>query len=165
MAPWLEEFTGAAIGIPAGMDTPELRFGALCEAFDAATVTTLCRRLKAPRRFQQLAEHVAEHGATLANWTAAEPDRLLRALDVVGALAPQRDAEPALRIVEATADRSLDPLRQVIETLATVTAQRFEGRGLSGKALGDAIRHDRLKLLESARSLGFVSSPFRVVTM
>lgn len=149
--PWFAELDGADVGFPLALDaTPHLRFAALCWSLDTRSVSDLCRRLKAPRRFQQLGEHTARYGAVLAAWQEQSPETLLDALDVVGALGSQRDPEPVLRVAEVCGGVDLDGLRALDERLAGVTARQFQEQGLSGKALGLAIRDARLRQIDAA---------------
>ncbi len=154
MAPWLMELQGTAMHFPATLSGPEERFAALAWKQPRAAFTALCERLKAPKRFQQLAEHVAAHGSVLAEWRGREPEALLAAVAAVGGLSGQRDPELALAVVEACSGRDLTGLRGLIDRLRAVGSHQFRDRGLSGKALGDAIRSARLDLVRSSRSAG-----------
>jgi tRNA nucleotidyltransferase (CCA-adding enzyme) len=154
MAPWLVELAEASLELPSGLQAADQRFGAIAWGMAPAAVAALCSRLKAPKRFARLGAHVAEHGRTLAAWQTEDPAAVLHAIGAIGALAPGRDAEPALVVVEACSGRDLGALRTLIGTLNQVTAARFRGEGLEGRALGEAISRARLELITQVAQPG-----------
>jgi tRNA nucleotidyltransferase (CCA-adding enzyme) len=142
--PWFAEFRSNPPGVPAAVTTladTARRFALVCARLAPSAVTTLCARLRAPRRHQRLAENVARHGAVLAGWRTHPAADLLEAFTAVGAYAGDRDPEDALAVVEILAERSLDDLRTVMAATARIRAADFGDLGLTGKALGQAI-HD-----------------------
>jgi tRNA nucleotidyltransferase (CCA-adding enzyme) len=152
MTPWFAELEPVRLDLPPALAEPELRFAAMAWALDAPSVAALCQRLKAPRRFAQLAGHVAEHGRTLMDWRAQAPAALLSALTAIGAFAPQRDPEPALRVVEVCSGRTLVRLRSLAADLAAITAARFQALGITGRAIGEAIERARQDLIARAQA-------------
>lgn len=151
MTPWLAELAGLAAAFPAELETPEERFAALAWHLSRDAVRRLCQRLKAPKRFQQLAEHMAEHGRTLTGWGNAAAEDVLAAVNAIGALDRHRDPEAALAVAEACGGEALPDLRRLIEALNEVQAADFHGQGVTGKALGEAIRQERLDRIETAQ--------------
>ncbi|MEQ8482846.1 MAG: multifunctional CCA tRNA nucleotidyl transferase/2'3'-cyclic phosphodiesterase/2'nucleotidase/phosphatase [Pseudomonadales bacterium] len=149
MTPWLVELAGLDRSKLPEPGPAEARFAALAWHLDREQVRNLCGRLKAPGRFQRLAEQVAAHGRTLAGWRHAQPPTVVEALNDVGALARHRDPEPAIAAAERCARVRLDDLRGLIGRLQAVTAADF--RGLSGPELGDAIRDARAGLVVAAQ--------------
>jgi hypothetical protein len=137
--------------LPEAPADPAHRFGAMAWVLAPEQVRALCERLKAPKRFQQLGEHVAAHGRTLADWPRQDPAALLVSLGAIGALAGQRDPATALAVVQAQAGVDLSGLRELIRRLRAIGSQQFRDQGLSGKALGDAIRAARLDLIRAAQ--------------
>jgi tRNA nucleotidyltransferase (CCA-adding enzyme) len=152
LSPWLAELEDVPAELPATLTEPETRFGALAWHLEPAAVTALCERLKAPNRFQHLAEHVARHGRTLAGWRGEDPDAVLAALTAIGAFARHRDPAPALAVVEACSGRDLEELRRLTERLNGVSAARFQAEGLQGKAIGEAMAHARRGLIIDAQA-------------
>jgi len=150
MTPWLMELAEVPLDLPPVLETVEERFGAIAWRLAPSSVAALCARLKSPGRFARLGAHVAEHGRVLAAWQTRDPAVLLDAITAVGALAPERDAEPALAVAEACSGRDLRGLRTVIDALNQVTASRFQADGFEGRALGEAIRRGRLALITQA---------------
>jgi tRNA nucleotidyltransferase (CCA-adding enzyme) len=151
MPPWLAELWPGQPHLPPDLAQAELRFGALAWPLEREAVAALCQRLKAPRRFSQLAEHVAEHGRTLAHWQAQPPARLLAALTAIGAFAAQRDPESVLRVVESCSGQGLSGLRALIDRLAEITAAQFQAGGVAGRALGEAIQQSREALIAATQ--------------
>lgn len=148
--PWLEELHGERVRLPDALGTAEQRFAALAWGRPVAAIRRLAERLKAPTRFRRIAVQVAAHGATLAAWTSTPAPALLAALNSVGALDPERDPGPLLEVVGACAETNPGPLGEVVVRLRAVSAEPFLERGLSGKAVGDAIHAARLAMLKAA---------------
>jgi tRNA nucleotidyltransferase (CCA-adding enzyme) len=149
MEPWLTELTGVNPGPMQRVTTAEQRFAALAWALDRQQVRALCARLKAPRRFQRLAEQAAGHGRVVADWRHVDADRLLTALTGAGVLAPHRDPASMLAVVAACTDTRVDGLRRLLTRLRSVSAADFHGGGLSGPDLGAAIAAARVDLIRT----------------
>jgi len=144
--PWFAEFRQSPPAFPAEharlTDTAR-GFAALCLPLAPEGVARLCERLKAPRRHQRLAEQVARHAAVLADWRAWPAADVQEAFTAIGAYAGDRDPEDALAVIETCTGRVLDDLRVVMTATAGIRAGDFGDRGLSGKALGQALRDAR----------------------
>lgn len=153
-SPWLTELKGVVPRFPKSLTEPERRFAALAWNRAPEPFATLCRRLKAPKRFQLLAERVAAHGCALADWRNRDPESLLDVLTAIGALGGRRDPEPLLTVVETCSGRDLTALRALIVRLQSVGSGTFLDRGLTGQAVGAAIRDARLDLIVSSRAGG-----------
>ncbi len=151
LSPWLTEFEGLVVGFPQILSDSLLRFGSFGWLLDAAQMEALCQRLRAPRRYQRLAGLVARFGHGLTLWRRAEPERVLEALEAVGAFRAGRDPESALRVVEACAGVDLNTLRTLNKELAAVTASAFQNRGLTGRRLGEAIAQARIDHIRRAQ--------------
>ena len=152
MTPWLTELQGLQLRFASRLEGAEVRFGALGWQLQPAAVEALCLRLKAPKRFAHLAEHVAVHGRTLASWRQRRPAEVLAAVNAIGALSNHRDPQPALTVVEACSGRDLQDLRAMIDPLRQITAARFQAQGIAGRALGAAIQQAREDLLAASQS-------------
>ncbi len=154
MHPWLAELDGVAFRFPAALTDPETRFAGMAWKRPPGVFSSLCERLKAPKRFQHLALRVAAHGCVLAEWRGRDAAAVLDAVTAIGALDRQRDPEPALAVVEACAGRTLVDLRRVIDRLRGVGSATFRARALTGRALGEAIRDARLEIIQSELAAG-----------
>jgi tRNA nucleotidyltransferase (CCA-adding enzyme) len=149
--PWLLELDGVDTGLLGAVTDPETRFGMLAWMLDRDRARSLCTRLKSPRRFQRVAEQVAEHGRTLADWQTVDSEALVGALNAIGALAGHRDPQPVLAAAAMCAGVSLQPLQALIAALRDVTAAAFRGAGLEGPALGAAIAAARAAITRDAQ--------------
>jgi tRNA nucleotidyltransferase (CCA-adding enzyme) len=152
--PWFAEFRRCPPVLPSratGLEDPARRFAALCVALAPDAVAALCARLRAPRRYQRLAETVARHRVALAEWRERSAAEVLEGLTAIGTFAADRDPEDALAVIEACAQRNLDDLRAVMGRAARVRAADFGDRALEGPALGAAIRDAREAVIIGAR--------------
>ena len=147
LSPWLAELEGVEPDFPAALDDPLRRFGSLGWQLTPESVDGLCARLRAPRRHQQLAGQIARYGRLLAAWRQADPVAVLQALTALGALASDRDAEPAFTVIEACAEVDLLALRELARRAGSITAAGFQRQGLVGKMLGEAIARARADLI------------------
>jgi tRNA nucleotidyltransferase (CCA-adding enzyme) len=147
MEPWLRELAGVDTAAMRTLAAPEARFAALAWDLSREQVRALCSRLKAPRRFQRLAEHAVGLGRTVAGWRSGDAAALVSALNAAGALTPHRDPEPILTVVAACSDTPIDGLRRLVEQLRSVSAADFREAGHKGPALGAAIADARAALV------------------
>ena len=154
LSPWLAELQSVEIALPPELTEPEHRFGALAWRLPVPSVAALATRLKAPARFHHISEQVARHGGTLAGWRKASAEAVLDALTGIGAFRAEQDPEPALAVIEACAGCSLSELRCLIDRLRAVGSRPFVDRGLTGRAIGDAIRSERLERIRATRPAG-----------
>lgn len=124
-------------------------------------VKKACARLKAPARHRDLALAVCEyhlHSHRALELRGATVLKLLRATDALRR--PER-FEEFLLTCEADArgrkgleDRDYpqaDYLRGALASVQGVNASLFEGQGLSGRELGEAIEAERIRRLEARR--------------
>ncbi len=147
LAPWLVELEGATPVFPEGLDDQDARFGALAWALDRQAVAALCARLKAPKRLTRIGECVAGHGPRLAAWRAESPEGLLEILKHIGALSNRPDHEPVVEVAARMAGTDLAPLLALIDAVRGVDSAPFRARGLSGPAIGEAMREAQLALI------------------
>jgi tRNA nucleotidyltransferase (CCA-adding enzyme) len=151
LSPWLVELEGLVIGFPPSLGDSLLRFASLGWLLGSEQMEALCQRLRTPRRYQRLSGLIARFGRGLAVWRRTRPERVVEALQGIGAFAAGRDPESALRVVEACADVDLEALRRLTDELAAVTASGFQNQGLAGKLLGEAIARARIDLIRGAQ--------------
>jgi hypothetical protein len=90
---------------------------------------------------------VAEHGPGLAAWRAGTAEGLLEMLKHIGALSKQGDYEPVIDVVAAMSGTDPAPLLALIESVRAVDSAPFRARGLTGPAIGDAMRDAQLELI------------------
>jgi tRNA nucleotidyltransferase (CCA-adding enzyme) len=154
--PWFAEWRATPPQCPEpapGVPVSLRRFAAACWPLEAAAVTRLCERLRAPKRHQRLAEAVVRYGRVLADWRHSNPETVLEGLAGIGAFSADRDPDDALTVIEVCASVSLDGLRAAMTRAAAVRAAAFAEQGLQGPALGAVIRQARAGAIsDSARS-------------
>ena len=127
-------------------------------------VRAVCERLRVPNAHRDLALNVCEHHLNCHRARELRPDTLLRLLDRTGALRDEERFEGFLLACEADArgregfeDRSYpqaDYLRGAREIALAVTADQVREPGMEGKAIGEAIRRERLRRLSEHRASG-----------
>ena len=116
-------------------------------------VARLCERLRVPKRWQRLAEHVAEYHTHCHRAFELRPGTVVKLFESVGAF---RDAEALERLLvaceadargrEGLADRDYpqaDYLRGAYAAAAAVDTAMIAADGHEGKAFGEALRRAR----------------------
>jgi len=124
-------------------------------------VDSVCRRLKAPNHYRELALNVCEYHLLSHRALELRGKTLLKLLRATGALRKNEKFEAFLLACEADArgrrglEDSLYPqadyLREAREAATGVKAEQFEGQGLTGRALGQAIIAEQVRVLERLR--------------
>lgn len=163
---WLPELEGAALPrassqgsasegaiLDARLTSPAARYGGLGWALDRAATDRLSKRLKAPREYAALASQVAAAGALLANWREQDGERLHGAVQAINGF---RNPAWRRRVFEIIALRALAPMRELDQALseaeAGVRPEDLQAEGLSGAALGQRIKQERIKRLNALRA-------------
>lgn len=124
-------------------------------------VENACNRLKAPNLYRDLAVKVCEyhlHSHRARELRGKTLLKLLRATDGLRRpeqfeaflLACEADARGRLGLEERAYPQA-DYLRRARDLAASVNAAQFRDRGLQGKAIGDAIQTEQVRLLETMR--------------
>lgn len=128
-------------------DSTDMRFAALLSPLTSEQCTRRAQRLKAPRDCQQLAILTTRFAKSLRQSQSAEdrlalldatdawrrPDRLRRLLAVGQCLTPALPENQARALLNA------------YDTACEVDAKELMAQGFAGKAMGEAIRNERLK--------------------
>ena len=124
-------------------------------------VTRACKRLKAPRRYTELAATVCQYHTHCHRALELRGQTLLKLLNITDALRRPERFEAFLQACEADARGRLgfenrdypqaDYLRQALTVAQEVSAAQFTDSGISGKALGEAISVERSRRLEALR--------------
>ncbi|MCB1706606.1 MAG: multifunctional CCA addition/repair protein [Halioglobus sp.] len=126
-----------------------------------ALIEQVCRRLRAPRRHSELARTVCAQHTLCHRALELRGKTLLKLLNATDALRRPDRFESFLLACEADARGRLgleqrdypqaDYLRRALAVAQGVNAARFADSGLDGRALGEAISAQRVKLLEAMR--------------
>jgi tRNA nucleotidyltransferase (CCA-adding enzyme) len=124
-------------------------------------VDRVCKRLKAPRAYRDLARLACEYHTHCHRALELRGRTVLKLLQASDALRRPERFEALLLACEADARGrqgfetrdypQADYLRRALATAQAVTAADFAAEGLQGKALGHAIRDERVRRLEAMR--------------
>ncbi|RLA44533.1 MAG: multifunctional CCA addition/repair protein [Gammaproteobacteria bacterium] len=124
-------------------------------------VDAVCQRLKAPNQFRDLARKVCQYHTHCHRALELRGKTILKLLTATDALRRPERFETFLLACEADARGRLgfeqrdypqaDYLRRALSITQGVTAAQFAGDGLEGKAIGEAINAERVRLLEALR--------------
>ncbi|MDG2272608.1 MAG: multifunctional CCA addition/repair protein [Halioglobus sp.] len=124
-------------------------------------VKQVCERLRAPRRYSELARTVCQYHTHCHRALELRGKTLLMLLTATDALRRPDRFEAFLLACEADArgrigfeDRSYPQanyLRRALAVAQSVSAAQFQSLALTGKALGDAIASERARVLEQLR--------------
>ncbi len=134
------------------------RFAAVCCTLSEPACSAKARALKAPNDCQQLARLTVTFIAEIKQFAPGQPDAstLLRMLEKADLW---RRAERFSRLVnvlecalEPTDRKQLEPIRKAAKAASGVDPGALMQQGFSGKALGEAIRTERLSRIAQAIS-------------
>jgi tRNA nucleotidyltransferase (CCA-adding enzyme) len=124
----------------------------------AALVLTLCKRLRIPKSYRNLAAHVAHHHDRVHRSQELRPSTLLKLLDNIDAFRRPHRFEQFLLACEADArgraglEGHSYPqahwLRSVLHAAATVNAQLLVARGLQGEAIAQELQRRRIEAIK-----------------
>lgn len=124
-------------------------------------VTLACKRLKAPRRYCELAATTCQYHTHCHRALELRGKTILKLLNSTDALRRPDRFEAFLQACEADARGRLgfenreypqaDYLRRALAVAQQVSAAQFTDSGVSGKALGEAINAERSRRLEALR--------------
>jgi tRNA nucleotidyltransferase (CCA-adding enzyme) len=125
-------------------------------------VKGVCKRLKAPGQHRDLALKVCEYHTHCHRALELRGKTLLKLLNATDALRRPDRFEAFLLACEADARGregleqrdypQADYLRRALHIAQHVTAAHFDGQGLEGKALGEAITAERVRQLDELRN-------------
>jgi tRNA nucleotidyltransferase (CCA-adding enzyme) len=124
-------------------------------------VEQACQRLRVPRRHSDLARAACLYHTHCHRALELRATTLLKLLTATDALRRPDRFEAFLLACEADARGRLglehreypqaDYLRRVLAAAQSVSAEQFKERGITGKALGDAINTERARVLDNLR--------------
>lgn len=160
------ERTGPLVTLDAVVaDSPDpvARFAALVcdidrleqDSFNRDALATLCERLRLPNAYRELAQLVLAHRRQLFAADRLEAEAVFALLENTDALRrPERFAR-LLQVCASDArahdeDFNREYLAQVLASAQAVNTDTLQQTGISGKALGEAIRQARIKAIETS---------------
>lgn len=130
------------------------RFAALLYRVDSEHIKSLCKRVRVPSNYQEIATLVVKHQAKLDQLDDAEHIvHLLESLDCYRR--PNRLAKFVLACAanndQLVADKVLGLLENALMLTNNVDAQQFVDQGLKNEAIGKAIRDERVRILRNKK--------------
>ena len=138
--------------LDARLPSPAARYGGLGWVLDQAAAERLSKRLKAPKEYAALASQVAGQGAALANWRRLDGERLHGAVQAINGFRNASWRWRVFEIVGLLAPAPMDELEQALNEMeAAVRPRDFQAEGLSGGALGQRIKQERIRRLDALR--------------
>jgi tRNA nucleotidyltransferase (CCA-adding enzyme) len=143
----LTPITGRLATVLDAASEPVGRFATIGWLVPPAALDTLCDRLKAPRQYRRLAGDIARFGKAIADWRALPPGQVLDALMACGAFRKPAEFARLLVLIEALSGATLEDLRARVDHMRELSPSHLQSRGLSGAALGAALRTARLEVL------------------
>jgi len=156
-----QEFTRAIQALRCIHETPdastEERFAALLSPLNRGEATTRAKALKAPNDCQNLARLTTAFGPELQKSQPGKPDgdTLLGLLDQADIWRRPERFSQLLRVLECAlvdGQENLKLLRMAARAATGVDPKALLARGYKGKALGEAIRSERLDRITAALS-------------
>jgi tRNA nucleotidyltransferase (CCA-adding enzyme) len=124
-------------------------------------VEQVCKRLRAPRRYSELARTTCQYHTHCHRALELRGKTVLKLLNATDALRRPDRFEAFLLACEADArgrlgleDRDYPQanyLRQALAAIQEVGAKQFQDAGLTGKAMGEALSAERIRVLEQLR--------------
>ncbi|KNX80380.1 tRNA nucleotidyl transferase [Pseudomonas sp. 250J] len=133
-----------------------VRWACLLRGLEPTAIKALNQRFKVPRECQELAVLVGEFAECADEAWALEPSSLLELLQKFDVYRRPQRFEEFIAACEMAAPDSDYPqgiyLRGAAEAARAVEVKSLVEKGLTGKALGDALKDKRLKALEAYKS-------------
>ena len=153
---WLPELEGATLegaAIDARLPSPAARYGSLGWALDQAAAKRLSERLKAPKEYAALASQIAGQGAALAHWRELDGEQLHGAVQAINGFRNPAWRRQLFEILSLRAPAAMEELdRALNEMESSIRPRDFQAEGLSGAALGQRIKQERIRRLDALRA-------------
>ncbi|MFW2404840.1 MAG: multifunctional CCA addition/repair protein [Gammaproteobacteria bacterium] len=123
-------------------------------------IETLCERIGAPNRYRRLAIHAARYHGVCHRATELKPKTILKVLEALDAFRDRQMLDDFLVACESDARGraglesrpypQADVFRDALTAAAAISARDVARDGLSGPALGEAIRRARIAAVSAA---------------
>lgn len=142
--------------VHSGKGRTDVRFSALLSPLDEAAIRHRARALKAPNDCQDLARLTAKLAPAMGQLSVEAPEPLLQVLDEADAWRRPERFDRLLQVFGCTlpsvGPATWERIQQAKGAAADVQARELMARGYKGKALGRAIRDERLRRIASILS-------------
>jgi tRNA nucleotidyltransferase (CCA-adding enzyme) len=141
----------ALAGAAADCDDPLLRYALIFSFLPEATASALNKRLRAPRRYQDLALLCSRHGPAYADAATLSAEQLLQLLEDSDAFRRPQRFEQFLRacaLAHPDALGSGELLHRAFEVCRDVDTTALGEASLSGREIGERLHRERRQRLE-----------------
>jgi len=167
--PWFAELNAVADPVHLVGNTVLQRFASLGLLLDNAALQRFCERLRAPTRYERLAQMVIEDGVRLHAWQDTPAADVLSALSRAGVLQRRGGVKNRGGVKKHTNPRHADfvallelltltlgdfeqaGLLRLVDQLPEISAASVACDGLSGPQLGAAIAAERVRVIGQAQ--------------
>ena len=124
-------------------------FATLCSALSEQALATLCQRVRAPNSFFEFAQLINRYGKTFKQ-PSTKGLELLQRLELLDAFRRKERFQQFCGYLRAIyqSSNSIDQLERALPLCETVDARQFVEQGLKGKAIGQAVNKQRVRVLE-----------------
>lgn len=128
-----------------------VRFAALLHDLDKETAENLCRRLRTPRAYHDLAISGINHKKAFQHALNLNAEQLLQLLEKLDAFRRKEKFQQFLLVCESYSasipSKEIQYLRNVYQIAAQVSGKIFAERGLTGDELREALHKERIKMI------------------
>ena len=123
---------------------PVIRFAALLIDIPESSIKSLCKRLRAPRNYTDLAIITAKYQNAIKNLSNENPEEVINFLEKIDAFRRPERLKPLL--IACDSDK-FEFLNKALETAKSVSTQALIDQGLKDKEFGDELHALRVKTL------------------
>jgi tRNA nucleotidyltransferase (CCA-adding enzyme) len=125
-------------------------FSILCSELAKELIDSLCQRLKIPNAFYELATLMSQYGSAYSATSndAAEILKRLEALDAFRRHERLQHFFDCCQLLYPTPE-GIAQLSQALKISQSINSQQFLEQGLKGKAIGQALKQQRIKAIET----------------
>jgi tRNA nucleotidyltransferase (CCA-adding enzyme) len=127
-------------------DDAEIRFAVLCHGLSEAQVKALCKRIRVPSNYTELAVLVAKHEQSFQRALQLSTEDLLTLLQATDAFRREQRFQKFLAAVGMIGEgaRQIDWITRAWQAAKKVDAQQFLDKGAKGQQIADLIRGERI---------------------
>ncbi len=127
-----------------------IRFAAILQHLPLEELNRLCRHLRVPKEFAELAQAVVQHVPALLQMPTPPAENLLRLLEQLDAFRREARFElflEALKALLPDAQQPVQALQQALQAASKVQARQFVEQGLKGIEIKQALHTERLQAI------------------
>lgn len=125
-------------------EEPSIRFAALLKAMSEPSVKTLCKRLRAPKNFTDLAIMTVKYQNIIENLSINNPEDVINFLENIDAFRRPERLKPLLTACDSD---KFEFLNQALDVARSVKTQPLIDQGLKDKEFGEKLHELRVKAI------------------